>query len=57
MKKTYFYCKYDSYGQRSGYYDQIELSASEIETINGCMYWKGNFLYSSFSECLWACQS
>lgn len=56
-KKTYYYCRYDSYGQRSGWFNTVELHESSIEiSSDGSKYWEGHFLYEDFKRCLEACQ-
>lgn len=57
-KRTYFIALTDSYGQRTGYYETIELSDNEIETNRfGFKEHKGNFLYESLSDVLRAVQN
>ena len=55
--KTYFIAKEDSYGQRTGTYESLELSEDQIE-INrfGSKTYQGRFLYESFLEVLIAIQ-
>ena len=53
--KTYFYCKTDKYGQRTGYVESIELKNNEI-TYNfhikerSNKTYKGIFLYENKHE-------
>lgn len=57
MKKTFFYCLYDSWGQRNGHYKSIELHDNEIEVwSDGSLYWNDRFLYKDEMECIRACQ-
>lgn len=56
-KKTYFIALTDSYGQRNGYYETIELTEAEIEMNRfGFKEHKGHFLYESLAEVLRAVQ-
>jgi len=56
--KTYFIALTDSYGQRNGYYETIELTDAEIETNRfGFKEYNGHFLYESLAEVLRAVQN
>ena len=56
-KRIYYFCQYDSYGQRNGFYNMVELRESSIEiSSDGSKYWEGHFLYEDLKQCLAACQ-
>jgi hypothetical protein len=51
--KTYYICKADSNGQRTGTYYPILLSQTDIWTDNnGQKYYKDKFLYEQEAEAL-----
>jgi len=52
----YFYCKYDSYGQRTGLYESIELTQDQVYTDrHGNLHHNGHFLYTNESDVIIAC--
>jgi len=56
--KTYFICDEDGYGQRTGTYRKVELTAEQIDIdMFGNEVYKGKYLYTSLSQVLRACQS
>jgi hypothetical protein len=57
MRKTYYYCNRDAYGQRSGSYTKIELSDDQITMDGTYKYYKQHLLYENLSECWDACQN
>jgi hypothetical protein len=57
MRKTYYYCNRDSYGQRTGSYTKIELSDDQITMDGTYKYYKQHLLYENLSECWDACQN
>jgi hypothetical protein len=57
MKKTYYYCNRDSYGQRTGSYTKIELSDDQITMDGTYKYYGQHLLYEYEIECLYACQN
>jgi hypothetical protein len=53
----FFYCNVDSYGQRTGTYQEVFLLPSEIELNRfGMETYNGFYLYSSEYQVLLACQ-
>lgn len=55
--KTYFIAKEDGYGQRTGNFEQVQLSEDQIEINHyGHKTYRGRFLYESFAEVLRAIQ-
>jgi hypothetical protein len=57
MKKTYYYCNRDSYGQRTGSFTKIELNDDQIITDGNYKYYGQHLLYENLSECWDACQN
>jgi len=52
MKKTYWICRTDGYGQRTGDYYKVELSADQIEIDrHGDKLYNGKFLYDDKGMC------
>jgi hypothetical protein len=55
--KTYFIATRDSYGQRTGTFQSLELSEDQVSTNQyGSKTYNGSFLYESLSEVLIAIQ-
>ena len=58
MEKTYFICKSDLNGQRTGTYYPIQLSDSQVTVDRfGNIYYGGIFLYEDEFEAALACQN
>jgi hypothetical protein len=56
--KTYFICDEDGYGQRTGTYRKVELTAEQIDIdMFGNEKYRGRYLYTSLEQVLRACQS
>ncbi len=53
----YYYCKYDSYGQRTGEYGVLFLRNDQLTFDNGNIYRDRIFLYKSEAEVIRACNS
>lgn len=54
--KTYYFCNEDNFGQRTGTYQQIELSNEDLFTDRyGNKHYNGHFLYESEEQIIIAC--
>ena len=47
MKRNYFYCELDRYGQRTGEYFKIALSENFIISRGGCKYLAFSVVHAS----------
>lgn len=46
MKKTYYYCEIDIYGQKTGIVEEIELTKKEYKN------YKEHYLYKEYEQAL-----